>query len=190
MQSQGRFELNIRFLARVIEVYGSCAILAWDDDKVVGYVRYFPQSLLEKLGVASLCMQQAPPNGVSKETIEIDFPTLEESQKNALKINCMMVGSQRRGVGSALVKELIRWAREESWPSLEATAFCDLPGIYEITGQAGRSFYEKLGFEVVSQKPNPNISGGFREMLEKQAVEQGLPKEDARAEYSMSFNLT
>jgi hypothetical protein len=198
MQSQSRFELNRRFLLRVIETYGSCAVLAWDENRVVGQMRFFPGALLDSFGIESMCMQQGHPCGVSPEIIQAEWPALKEARRKPLFVNCMMTGSpcqpenpyQRRGLASEMVRELVRWARETRWPAIEAHAFSDLPAIYEITGQAGRLFWEKLGFSTVSQKRNPLVMGDFLQLLVRQAAERGMPAVEAGTEYRMRLSLT
>jgi hypothetical protein len=195
MMTNKRFEVNTQFLRKVITVYGSCGILAWDGDNVVGYVRFFPQALLDIMGVESLCMQQKPPYGVHSDVLKMDFPIADEAKRKPLRVNCMMTGSpsqkenpyQRKGIGSEMIRELISWARENKWSSVTAKAYNDLSAIYEITGQAGRMFWEKLGFFVVSQVVAEEISGDFLKLLEEQAVAAGLEKSEARTEYVMSF---
>jgi hypothetical protein len=195
MMANKRFDVNTQFLRKVINVYGSCGILAWDDDDVVGCVRFFPQALLDMMGVESLCMQQKPPYGIHPDVLEMDFPTADEAKRKPLRVNCMMTcppsqkeySYRRKGVGSAMIRELISWARENKWSSVTAKAYNDLNAIYEITGQAGRMFWEKLGFSVVFQAVAEEISGDFLKLLEEQAVAAGLEKSEARTEYVMRF---
>jgi hypothetical protein len=125
----------------------------------------------------------------------MDFPIADEARRKPLRVNCIMICSpsqkknlyQRQGVGSAMIRELISWAKQNRWSSVTAKAYNDLPAIYEITGQAGRTFWEKLGFSVVSQAIAKEITGEFLKLLEEQAVEVGLEKSEACIEYIMRF---
>jgi len=40
---------------------------------------------------------------------------------------------------------------------IEADPFEDLPIIHEITGSAGHTFWEKLGFHLVNRHPHPDL---------------------------------
>jgi len=70
-----------------------------------------------------------------------------------------------------MVRILISWARENGWHGIETDAFEDLPLVYGITGGAGITFWEKLGFHVVDRFPHPHLRDypEFAAELEKQA---------------------
>ena len=77
------------------------------------------------------------------------------------------------------------------WERIEADAFEDLPIVYEITGAAGITFWQKLGFEVVERHPHPHLlePGGFRSRIEEQARDRGLDPERARDRIVMRRSL-
>lgn len=109
----------------------------------------------------------------------------------------MMTGSpfqrrnpyQRVGIGSGMVRELIRWARERGWQIIEAPAYEDFEEIYVVTGVAGRRFWEKLDFYVVEKKSEPSFQREFLAKLQEQAVAQGLNPADAQNKYTMRLEL-
>lgn len=197
MQADQRFEKNIRFLERVIDAYGTYAILAWDSERVIGFIFFYPKELFSIIGPGGLCLQQRLPGGLADELLEAEFPDFDGIQEKVLAVYCMMTGSpfqeknpyQRVGIGSRMARELICWAREWGWQTIETTAYEDLEEIYRVSGSAGRRFWEKLGFRIVEKKSEPAIQGEFLSKLQEQAVAQGLNPEDAQNNYIMQIQL-
>jgi ribosomal protein S18 acetylase RimI-like enzyme len=114
-------------------------------------------------------------------------------------VHCLAVGSpgrcdhpyQRRGVGSGMVRALIDWARARGWAAIEAGAYEDLPLIYAVTGAAGRSFWEKLGFRVVATSVEPALlgEGDFAAALRREAQAHGLDPDRIGNRYTMRREL-
>jgi RimJ/RimL family protein N-acetyltransferase len=190
---------NIPFLKRIMETYGSCAILARSGDRIVGQLRFYPKVLPGRLGSIGICLQQDFPAGPPDDVAGIAFPSMADIKDRTLTIHCMMTGSpqqaenpfQRRGIGSRMVRCLIQWAKAMGWESIEADAFEDIPIIYEITGSAGRTFWEKLGFHQVDRHPHPELKKGdpFAVTLCEQAKAMGIPCEKAMDRIVMRFDL-
>jgi ribosomal protein S18 acetylase RimI-like enzyme len=99
---------------------------------------------------------------------------------------------QRKGIGTRMVRALIQWAKTNGWDRIEAHSFEDIPIIYEITGNAGHTFWEKLGFTVVERHPHPDLQerDPFVIALEEQARSVGIPPERARDRLVMRLGLT
>ncbi len=101
-----------------------------------------------------MCLQQDYPGGPLDDFSARNFLPRRELIDQTIKVHCLMTGSpqrednpyQRKGIGTRLVQKLVEWARENGWKAIEAEAFEDLPIVYAITGSAGRTFWEKLGF--------------------------------------------
>ena len=94
-----------------------------------------------------------------------------------------------------MVGALIDWAKTNNWDRIEADSFEDIPIIYEITGSAGHTFWEKLGFYLAERHPHPELQdrSQFREfinMLEEQAKSLGIPPERATDRLIMRLDLT
>lgn len=192
-------ERNLALLRRLTRIYGACAILARSGEEVVGFLRFYPRLVWDMARGGYLCLQQPPPNGPADDLAEADFPAMNGIDDRTLMVHCMMAGSAlrpvnpylRTGLGSRMVDELIRWAGEEGWARIEADAFEDLPLIYEITGGAGRVFWEKRGFRLVERSPHPQLQDDseFTARLEKQAGRAGIPRARARDRLLMRIDL-
>jgi GNAT superfamily N-acetyltransferase len=158
---------NIPLLAKLTLTYGACAIVARANDKVVGQLRFYPRIVWDMKDAGEMCLLQDYPNGPVDNFAKAEFPPLEELEDKTLAIHCFMTGSsqqeenpyQRKGIGTRMVKFLIEWAKTKGWECIEVDAFEDIPLIYEITGSAGITFWQKLGFRVVDRYPHPHLKG-------------------------------
>ncbi|MBN1272179.1 MAG: GNAT family N-acetyltransferase [Candidatus Aminicenantes bacterium] len=194
---------NLPLLMKITSIYGACAIVARDNEAIVGYLRFYPKVICGLEGAGGLCLMQDFPAGPAENFAGSDFPTLEQIKDKTLAVHCLMTGSplqkdnpyQRKGLGTRLVKALIPWAKKNGWEKIEADSFEDIPIIYEMTGSAGHTFWEKLGFCVVDRHPHPELQdrNSFPEFvaaLEKQAKDIGILPERARDRIVMRLDLT
>lgn len=193
---------NVALLEKLIQTYGSCAVIAMDGDRIVGQLRFYPKTLrVPSAHGTGLCMQQVFPNGPADDMAARDFPPLDQMSDKTLLVHCLMTGSpsqkdnpyQRKGIGSRMVRTLTDWARKRGWTAIEANAYADLPSLYAVTGQAGKAFWEKLGFRVVEAGVESAFlqddGSGFVGTLLKEADERGLDPSTARAKYTMRLDL-
>jgi hypothetical protein len=190
---------NIPLLTKLTQTYGACAILARDGDDVVGTLRFYPKALCSfGDSGAGFCLQQRSPFGPAEDLAAREFPPLAALADKTLFVHCLMVTSppdepdryRRKGLGTRLARELVRWAKEHGWASIEATAYEELPMLYAISGAAGRRFWEPVGFRVVHQDTEPAISGELLEKLRQDAVAAGLNPENVANRYRMGIDLT
>ena len=146
-----------------------------------------------------MCLQQDYPNEPIDDFANMEFPPLEQIEDKTLAIHCLMTGSsqqeenpyQRKGLGTSLVHELVHWARDNGWERIETVAYEDLPVLYEITGSAGLTFWEKLGFEVVEKGVEPELQqeSDLVHLLRRQVAELGLLPDDVANRYTMCLEL-
>lgn len=194
---------NLPLLTKLTRVYGACAIVARDGDRIVGQLRFYPRAVCNMEGAGGLCLQQDAPAGPADDFAEREFPPLARIEDRTLVVHCLMTGTslrkenpyQRKGIGSRMVRTLIDWATAQGWERIEADAFEDLPIIYEITGSAGHTFWEKLGFHVADRHPHPDLQDAsqfdeFIKTLEEQAGAIGISPERARDRLVMRLDLT
>lgn len=189
--------INLPLLEKLIKTYGTCAMLARDGDHIVGFLRFYPKILFAMEEAGGFCLQQGFPAGPSEHFVNKVFPPLDEIKEKALTVHCLMTGSpfqetnpyQRKGIGTRMARELMRWAQEAGWESIEATAYEDIDILYANTGQAGRRFWERLGFRVVKTERELGFHGDFLKTVQEQAAAQGLTPEDASTKYTMRIDL-
>jgi len=190
---------NLPLLAKLTRTYGACAIVARDGERIVGHLRFYPKAVWDMAGAGGLCLQQDPPAGSTEDLAEADFPPLSQIEDKTLVVHCLMTGSslrqdnpyQRKGIGTRMTKVLIEWARANGWRHIEAGSFEDLPLIYDITGSAGHTFWEKLGFRLVDRHPHPDLQerSEFAVTLEQQAELLGIVPERAKDRLLMRLDL-
>ena len=190
---------NVPLLEKLIDTYGTCMILARDGDLVVGMLYFAPKAVFDMDGAGFLCLQQNAPAGPADDFVENAFPAPDDIDDRTLTVQCIMTGSpkvkenryQRKGIGTRMARALIEWAKERAWRHIEASSFEDIPLLYENTGNAGRGFWEKLGFRVVHAEPNPAFQkrGEFVVKLEQQAASLGIDPEQAKQDLTMRLDL-
>lgn len=195
---------NLPLLEALTRAYGACAMLAWEGERVVGMLRFYPKAVATLPEAGGLCLQQEYPAGQSDALAEQAFPSLEALVDKTLLVHCLMVGApsregnayQRRGIGTRLARELETWAKERGWGAIEATAYVDLPILYAYTGQAGVRFWERLGYRVVETDVEPAFEGdlseelaGFLRTMRSEAVELGMDPETVTRRYTMRLEL-
>ncbi len=191
---------NNPLLMKLTRTYGSCAIIARDGDQIVGHLRFYPKTICDMKGAGGLCLQQDPPAGPVENFADSDFPDPAKIEDKTLVVHCLMTGSpqqkenpyQRKGIGSRMVRALIEWAKTNRWERIEADAFEDIPIIYEITGSAGHTFWERLGFHLADRHPHPELQdrSQFVKTLEEQARSIGILPERARDRLVIRLDLT
>ena len=191
---------NIPLLAKLMRTYGACAILARHDDRIVGQLRFYPKVIWDMKDAGEMCLLQDYPSGPIADFAETEFSPLEEIENKTLAIHCLMTGSsqqeknpfQRKGIGSRMVRFLVQWAKDKGWEHIEVDAFEDLPLVYEITGSAGISFWQKLGFHIFDRHPHPYLQerNEFVVQLEEQAESVGISLEKAKDRIVMHLDLT
>ena len=192
MPWEGYQERNIPLLVKITRTYGACAIIARDGDQIVGLLRFYPKAICDLKGAGGLCLQQDHAAGPADDFTDTEFPAPAQIEDKTLVVHCMMTGSpqqeenpyQRKGIGTRMVKSLIEWAKANGWERIEADSFEDIPIIYEITGSAGHTFWEKMGFHLADRHPHPELQdrslfAEFIETLEEQAKSIGIPPERA-----------
>jgi len=189
---------NLPLLTKLIRTYGTCAILAWDGNEAVGFLRFYPKVISALADAGGLCMQGPFPSGPSERLVDAEFPPLGQISDKTLAVHCLMTGSpfhdspyQRKGVGAAMARYLIQWATEHGWQAIEANGYEELDVLYQNTGSAGRDFWKKLGFHVIETATEHALQGKgeFFDTLRRQAIEQGLSADSAANKYTLRLAL-
>jgi GNAT superfamily N-acetyltransferase len=184
-------ETAIPLLKELTDLYGSTAILAWEGDRVVGLLRFVPKVVSQMEGSGGFCLLMPYPAGPREDFPQRVLPSKETIEDRTLVVICMQLLSdrQRKGIGRAMVERLKSWARGEGWEAIEATAYQDLPLVFEITGNAGRNWWEDLGFRVMESQEEEAMKeyGDFLQTLETQARKQGMDPQAVTQKFIMRW---
>ena len=69
---------NKALLSKLTEVYGACATVAREGDKIAGQLRFYPKAVWDMDGAGLLCLQQDHPAGTVDNFADRHFPPREE----------------------------------------------------------------------------------------------------------------
>ena len=125
-----------RFHEELMKRYGNSAILAWCGSEVVGFVNFHPGNFN--------CPVALCPGVESKLTEKFDETEWPSQPSDTLTISCVNISEafRRQHIGSALVKHVTAWAKEQGYSRITAGANDTQWWI------PCRPFWENLGFRV------------------------------------------
>ena len=130
------------FMREMIRRYGTCALLAWEEQKVVGFIRFYPMEVARPVGERE--------RGQGEPILDPTLACEPAEDGGALSVHCLMtcppytgvienpppevkedpnfrsaqdVGG-RKGIGLRLAKALVPWARERGWKRVTKVAVC------------------------------------------------------------------
>ncbi len=191
---------NLSFLRNVARTYGASAVVATRSEAIVGHLRFYPKAVRELAAPAiGLCLQQEFPCGPADDLGGMRFPPLAEIADKTLFVHCMMVAPEglggdslrRRGIARRMAERLVEWAGANGWRAVEATAYAPVPVVYAMSGQAGRSFWESLGFRLAGTRREPLLEAesDFVRTMREQAASLGLDPASIAAASTMRREL-
>jgi GNAT superfamily N-acetyltransferase len=191
---------NLPLLKNLTDTYGACAVVAHAGELFVGHLRFCPKAVRELADPGlGLCLQQEFPSGPSGDFGRRTFPPLEEIEDKTLLVHCMMLAAEepgrescrRKGIGTRMARALVAWATMKGWHAVEATAYEALPVIYAASGQAGRSFWEGLGFRLARAERVSALEAEseFVRTMREEASAQGVDPTGLANKYIMRLDL-
>jgi hypothetical protein len=191
---------NLPLLNKLSDIYGACAVVARVGAHFVGHLRFYPKVVCELAEPGpGMCLQQEFPSGPPEDFGRRHFPSMQEIEDKTLFVHCLMVTSsgpggqsyRRKGIGTQMARALIDWAAVNGWQAIEATAYEGLPIVYAITGQAGRTFWEKLGFRLVRTAKEPALEEetDIVRKMKEEASAVGLDPAAITNKYIMRLDL-
>ena len=162
-----------KYLRALCKTYGSCAVLAVEDDLVVGTLRFYPSALDDLL---QDIQQEESVKAIAAFKLA-DLPPKESLSPKTLQIHCFQVAEVgdavrsgqeskylRRGIGTNMLKALIDWARSEGWDEIRAKAIQHIRPLMSWINYLSVERYRALGFEIGKSVSNDELLGGVRGM--------------------------
>lgn len=138
--------------------YGTCGVLAIEDGMVVGKIRAYPQTIIDR--VPNPCVQQEQ---TFRPLMTLDYDNLPtQADLPVLHLFCMQVAATYAGrrIAGGLLDTLINWARTHGWQELRARAVSDIPPLLAWSGQMSRVALERRGFTVTGSSISPELREG------------------------------
>lgn len=146
-----QIERNNIFLSRLIDAYGSCAMLAVEGEYVVGYARFYPGFVYRRAGRKHICCQdqQSP---ITSDMVEMEMPKSENLNDRTLRINCWFIhGDYRnRGLSHLFLQSILEWAHQNGWATVRAPAAVNNFWVASQACTLMLRTYEKHGFRKIS----------------------------------------
>ena len=157
-----QLERNKKFLARLVDAYGSCAMLAMEGDTVVAHARFYPQVIYDKF---KFCCQD-PSHAITKEIAEMELPPLAEQGERILRITCFFVDESYRGQGLShqLIDAILKWAKDNNWKSVRCFAYQDNYWLSSEMCTPMLSTYIKHGFKEIGTVTLPEVKDFLQQM--------------------------
>jgi len=116
--------LYVTYFQKLIEAYGSCAIMAWNGRTVVGYLPFRPVGT--GMPEIPFCMHYYDDGDLAavEAATPVPFHALET---RVLRVRCLSVKpSLRRGeLDLAAAQYLVEWARDHGWERIEGWALSE-----------------------------------------------------------------
>lgn len=196
-----------RFLASACTAYGSCAVIAYEEDSIVGLAWFYPTIVFSLTGT-HLCIQSQ--EEVKKFAAAI-LPEKSSLKEKELRIACFQVVNDykamaegrkegypsylHKGIGQGLLETLINWARIEGWDRIVGSAIPHIPPLMAWSCHLSIERYKKFGFAVAesSGKNDGGISqrrGFHGEAMKKMWEPYGhLSDEEISKQYIATLDL-
>ena len=121
------------FFRKQNRAIGSCAILAWEGDGVIGKMRFTTKEAYDAFREAGgwICVDNNTTPGIIQRFSNGELARLWASESRTLTITCFNIGHfdtryHGQGLASAMVEYLKEWARQNAWRRLEAPSCPDI----------------------------------------------------------------
>ncbi len=136
----------VAYFKKVMDTYGTGAIMAWQGQTLVGFLPFMPLNCGLPEMVFCVCAPiEHTPEHISASTVV----PLNELNPKVIKVQCLSVSKRlrRKGIGSAMVIYLIDWAKQQGWEKIQGWAFESSEIDDSYTWLPSIQFWEKSGFE-------------------------------------------
>ena len=159
---KGQSNRNKKLLSRLIDTYGSCAMLAMEGDSVVAHARFYPQIIYNQF---EFCCQD-PSHAITQEMVEMKLPPLANSTERILSITCFFVHKDYRGQGLShkLIDAILEWATKNAWKSIRCFAY---PDNYWLSSEMCTPMlrtFGKHGFRIIETVMIPEAQDLLQQM--------------------------
>ena len=137
--------IYVEYYTQLTRAYGAASILAWQNKAVVGVLPFRPlESAPQHLPHCFNYVAKEPGDPNLSDVQESPPTPFDELESRTLVVQCASVrpDMRRTGLGTAMARYLVDWARRNRWDRIQGSAFVEgdwgwLPGV---------RFWENAGF--------------------------------------------
>ena len=123
----------IQLYKLTIKKYGGCGFVAWENDSIVAYHNFFPADIAGQIRFY----------GYGSDSLRSD-KTLIHNCLSMVRGNYI-----RKGIASRLVKESVKWAKENDWKRFEVhLVLPDCEQGWQSDQKSCLSFWQRFGFKI------------------------------------------
>lgn len=157
-----QLDRNKQFLTRLINAYGSCAMLVWKDDYVVAHARFYPQVIYDQY---KFCCHD-PNYAITQEIANMELPSLTDQAERILRITCFFVHKDHRGQGLShqLIDAILKWAKNNNWKRVRCFAYQDNYWLASEMCTPMLSTYNQHGFKKIGIVKLPEVKDFLQQM--------------------------
>lgn len=159
MRREGRFFDAHRLLRNLCRTYGAAGMLAWEDARVVGQLRFYPQAVLDLAGGPGVCLQDKHTTETVRRLSDSTLPSPESMSRRTLRISCIQVAHdyRQRGIARSLVEQTVNWAASGGWHSIEARGIKAIGPLLDQLPMAPAKVFTDCGFRVDTSYHDPVV---------------------------------
>jgi GNAT superfamily N-acetyltransferase len=166
--TDGRFQVFNEFFRKQIQIIGSCMILAWDGDGVVGKMHFTTREVHAAFNgpeqwdaETCYCVDHDGFAPAIQSFSDEDLTHLMKSPSRILRILCFNIGHTNpkwhgQGIAKVMVNYLQKWAYEHNWLGIEIQSCPDIvPPSVIGDWMLRRGALEHLGFRIIREFQTP-----------------------------------
>ena len=157
-----QIDRNKKLLRRLIDTYGSCAMLAMEGDSVIAHARFYPQIIYNRF---KFCCHD-PKHIITQEMVEMNLPPLTNPTERILRVTCFFVHKDYRGQGLShkLINAILEWAKNNGWKSVRCFAYQNSYWLASEMCTPMLRTYSKHGFKKIETVKIPEVKDFLQQM--------------------------
>ncbi len=184
---EGWLKVMEAFFRKEIRAIGSCAVLAWDGDGVIGKMHFTTREMWDAFRQAGgwYCVDHESMPKIIQGLSDEQIGDLLASPSRTLYVPCFNIGHfdaryHGKGIASAMIAFLKDWARQRNWRRIEMPSCPDVVPYKVLGGHVlRRSGLERRGFRLGRQEGiSAEEAAGRREAIRRILSGELWPQSD------------
>jgi len=126
------------FYHNVLNRFTCCGFIAWEKDRIIGYINFFPHEIAQKIKFYG-------------------WGETEGEQPDTLIHHCISIvqnlNYRRKGIGASLIRRSLGWAKTNQWKRYEVhRVLPDMDKGVASEQKSILSFWKKFGFSIIKEE--------------------------------------